>query len=594
MSDDFDFERNKKKILEQQDADSQVDKESVKRKKEIAINKYSGNGRLELHESMIIGLKSKFVRLKNAEEYELLDSIEAGSETLIPNGTIDTQSPLSYVFTDEKELKKYLDLARAETFDSLLVRVNLILRKYLNVEEHYYTLLAADIIWSYFQDRFPTTHYLIFVGDNGSGKNSALLVFRFLGYRVFYVVSASAANYFTVMGNREEGQVSIAEDEADDIGENSEKRNLLKAGYCSGASIPKIDLEGGRSQSNWLVYSHKWLAMEELKEDKNTKGILHRSFKLNMVAGDVRYNIKDAMRAADDPEYIELQKELIDLRNRLFCFRLLHHKDPIYQVNLNVKGRTAELTKPPIKLFQNSPIALQKILDCLSMFIKERNESSSNSFEAKLHNTIQSLIDGREERKQESLLDNQEKFLDDYQFTNEVIKEKFIDETNAREDPEKPNLYYSPEIGRFGQSKITTILKSKFKVELESKKINGRTCRCVKFKKEYLDRIKSTYDIPEKIEVLSNKPVTAVTAVTPSESIQQVIEPFVEAAKSDKIIEITEKVVIAQENYNILCKKLEVNQAIDASDEPDTFSIAVTGVTGVTTVPELKNEAVDQ
>ena len=46
MSDDFDFERNKKKILEQQDADSQVDKESVKRKKEIAINKYSGNGGL--------------------------------------------------------------------------------------------------------------------------------------------------------------------------------------------------------------------------------------------------------------------------------------------------------------------------------------------------------------------------------------------------------------------------------------------------------------------------------------------------------------------------------------------------------------------
>ena len=110
------------------------------------------------------------------------------------------------------------------------------------------------------------------------------------------------------MGNREEGQVSIAEDEADDIGENPEKRNLLKAGYCSGASIPKIDLEGGRSQSNWLVYSHKWLAMEELKEDKNTKGILHRSFKLNMVAGDVRYNIKDTMRAADDPEYIDSKR----------------------------------------------------------------------------------------------------------------------------------------------------------------------------------------------------------------------------------------------------------------------------------------------
>ena len=73
-------------------------------------------------------------------------------------------------------------------------------RKFLNVEEHYHTLIAADIIFTYFQDKFPYTHYLIFVGDNGSGKNSALLYFKYLGYRVFYVVSASAANYFTVNG----------------------------------------------------------------------------------------------------------------------------------------------------------------------------------------------------------------------------------------------------------------------------------------------------------------------------------------------------------------------------------------------------------
>ena len=96
------------------------------------------------------------------------------------------------------------------------------------------------------------------------------------------------------MGNREEGQVSTAEDEVEDIGEkyNQEKRNLLKSGYCKGASIPKTELEGGRSQDNWLVYCHKWLAMEEMKEDKYTKGILHRSFKLKMLAGHVDYNIK--------------------------------------------------------------------------------------------------------------------------------------------------------------------------------------------------------------------------------------------------------------------------------------------------------------
>ena len=60
------------------------------------------------------------------------------------------------------------------------------------------------------------------------------------------MVSASAANYYTTTGSKEEGQVTIAEDEAEDIGENTDKRNILKAGYCSGASVPKIELEGVR------------------------------------------------------------------------------------------------------------------------------------------------------------------------------------------------------------------------------------------------------------------------------------------------------------------------------------------------------------
>ena len=118
---------------------------------------------------------------------------------------------------------KYLKLAQTETYDSLYLKVETIYRKYVNVEEYYYPVLVGDTIWSYFQDRFGYTHYLIFTGDNGSGKNSALLVFKYLGYRVFYVVSASAPNYWTAYGSQEEGQVSIAEDEADDIGEEKKK-----------------------------------------------------------------------------------------------------------------------------------------------------------------------------------------------------------------------------------------------------------------------------------------------------------------------------------------------------------------------------------
>ena len=269
------------------------EEEEKTKPKKIAINKYSGNGRQPLHESVIIGETPVFVKLHDNMIPEYLPKLETTfGITYYPNGTINTVTPLPYIFDSEEEFMKYIKLAQTETYDSLYLKVEKAIKKYVNVEEYYYPILIGDIIWSYFQDRFGYTHYLIFTGDNGLGKNSALLVFKYLGYRVFYVVSASAPNYWTAYGSQEEGQVSIAEDEADDVGEDKKKNDLLKAGYQSGGSVPKVDLEGGRTQDNWLVYGLKWLAMEELKIDKKTKGVLHRSIPMAFLPGDVDYNIK--------------------------------------------------------------------------------------------------------------------------------------------------------------------------------------------------------------------------------------------------------------------------------------------------------------
>ena len=81
------------------------------------------------------------------------------------------------------------------------------------------------------------------------------------------------------------------------IGEDKKKNDLLKAGYQSSGGVPKVDLEGGRTQDNWLVYGLKWLAMEELKIDKKTKGVIHRSIPMAFLPGDVDYNIKDVIRS---------------------------------------------------------------------------------------------------------------------------------------------------------------------------------------------------------------------------------------------------------------------------------------------------------
>jgi hypothetical protein len=483
----------------------------------IPIRKFTGNGTMPLHESIIVGTIPKLVTLNTEVKPEFVDSIEFGSNDLfIPKDTLYAQTPLPYIYKSEDEFKEYLAYASELDLDALFSLVETEYRKYVDVEGYYYTLLVGDTIWSYFQDVFPYTHYIIIVGDNDAGKNSALLLYKYLGYRVFYVTSASAANYYTALGDKEEGQVTIAEDEADDISHDKDKRNTIKTGYSSGGSIPKVETEGGRKQSNWLTYCHKWFAMEELPNDKNMKGILDRSLVLKFVTGNPQYNIKEVIRTGKDPEYEPLYEKLMEIRKILFCYRLLHREDQILNVKLNVKNRTAELTKPLIRFFNKAPLTRQRILEDLSLFINERNQNKKSTFEAKLYNVITELIRERKEQiDKEMLSDDEKRVLGTHIFSNESIRYAFKDEMDGQDIPGKETAFYSsePGFGQVTQTKITNVLKSKFKVDPPKVyRIGQQTLRCVEFKQKYLDKIKTYYDMPDKIQILEN--VTDVTDVT--------------------------------------------------------------------------------
>ena len=294
-------------------------------------------------------------------------------------------------------MERYVELARKETFDSLYKLSKSNLLKYVNVDEHCLIVIAADVIFSYFQDKFPTVHYEIFVGDNGSGKNSALLFISRQGYRVFYVVSASAANYFTFYGDIEECQGTIAEDEVNDLDRDNQKQKILKSGYTSGGTVPKTDFPNGkRSQAPYNVYGLKWLAMEELPDSRKTRGIFDRSLIFKFIAGHVDYNIKEIIKNAGDPRFKPLYDELVHIHKLLFAFRLIHYDDIISDIQINIENRNAELTKPLLRLFSSqndAPLAFEEIRLVLSKFITEKNEIKSNSIESKLYIVIRELIE---------------------------------------------------------------------------------------------------------------------------------------------------------------------------------------------------------
>ena len=84
---------------------------------------------------------------------------------------------------------------------------------------------------------------------------------------------------------------------------NNNIRLEFKTGYASGGNVPKVDLSNGRTQSSYLTYCMKWLAMEESPDYKKIKGILDRSFVYKFLVGDTQYNIKDVIKYAGDPKF---------------------------------------------------------------------------------------------------------------------------------------------------------------------------------------------------------------------------------------------------------------------------------------------------
>ena len=110
-------------------------------------------------------------------------------------------------------------------------KVKSIWEKYIDADDFHISICAADTIFTYSQDKIGLTHYLFFVGGNGSGKSNNLTVLHFLAYRNMMSSGMTAANVYQFLGSREEGIGTICEDEADNIDEDRKNESAQKRVY---------------------------------------------------------------------------------------------------------------------------------------------------------------------------------------------------------------------------------------------------------------------------------------------------------------------------------------------------------------------------
>jgi hypothetical protein len=436
-------------------------------KKNVPVLKYSGHGKLA--EAVIIANVPCFLQID--EEAKIIERVEEPDRILIPVGKGGYPHE-PYSFDSIDEVNTLLELAKKLTLDDVFKTVKDVWRGFNDMPEENLSLLAADTIFSYFQDRIGMTHYLFLVGDNGSGKNSALSTFYYTGYRPVQFSSPTAPNLYKVLGSVERGQVTIAVDEANSIDESKIMMDVMKTGYKSDGRVARIDTSFGRLQQFYFTFSLKIFAAERAPDNQRSKGFMDRTFILKCHPGVPKYKIDKVINPAGNINYQRLLDELQSLRKLLLLYRMIHYNDPLPDVKLNVEGRLDDLCSPLIRLFQNASV-FEEIADVLSKFIEEKQVRKASTLEAFLCNLASDLVESQAS----------------YQLESELVWNTVKKTLPGETIPGSSQSYKSYEYGTISQRYIVGILRDRFGAILGS---NGRR-RLVTFEKDRLARMKQLY-----------------------------------------------------------------------------------------------------
>jgi hypothetical protein len=448
----------------------------------------------ELYEAVLVGKDAYFVSI-DRDGGEAVNNKEGRIKSRLTNAfsipnalgnsiiEILPRENLTYLskpfqFESQREIDEYVEKTSKLTLDQIYQDVKAIVKKYIAASDVHHTILAGDIVFTYFQDIFGQTHYLYFYGDNGTGKTINLQLLSVIAYRAMYDVDITAANIFTYYGTIEEGQGVILEDEADDLDyHQQEKMKIYKKGYNAGGKVSRTETGGdaGRHQEGYFVYGFKAFTGEERLDPDYAKGFNERTFYQECQAGDPEYDLSEVMSPAGAEEFEKLREELEDIHKTLLMFRLIHHTDKFPNIEVAVKNREKQLVKPLIRLFQGAKNSQIEIARALGELLSARRGIKKDTLEYAVYTALDRLITTEGNT---------------YSFIAKRIYVELKDELDGKyKDEEKDQSFETPVHGKVSHKKITSICEDRF----GAKKTHTEHGNLLTFDEERFKNVKVAY-----------------------------------------------------------------------------------------------------
>jgi hypothetical protein len=291
----------------------------------------------------------------------------------------------------------------------------------------------------------------------------------------------SYANIYQFLGSGEEGIGTICEDEADNIDLDPEKMKIYKNGYTTGRPTTKTDTSYGRKQLKFNNFCWKACAAERLPDSLKAKGFNQRIIEILCTYGIPQYDISEVVNPAGEQEFQEILDELLEVRNRLLTYRLLHYADPIPNIRINLVNREKQLFKPVLRVFQKTE-TLKELLPVISKYVSEKRESNANSYHAFLYKTVTALV-------------NKHGFA----IKSSDIIDQVVADLECEPVPGKPQSFISQEFGPVSVKSIIESLKDVFGARKSPRHDQPRT---LLFDAAKLAKVGKIYELSVDVKVI--------------------------------------------------------------------------------------------